>query len=93
MEVPYILPIAALIIINKLQHQPFFVEPLVEASLFAPVLDEPLGECRAVNRFADSVDKRIYQPVMDQSLVKSLYRVVDFVGKGDELDAFFQDVD
>ena len=93
MEVPYTLHIAALIIINKLQHQPFFVEPLVEASLFAPVLDEPLGECRAVNRFADSVDKRIYQPVADQSLIKSLYRVVDFVGKGDELDAFFQDVD
>ena len=93
MEVPYTLHIAALIIINKLQHQPFSVEPLVKSCLLAPVLDEPLGECRAVNRFADSVDKRIYQPVMDQSLVKSLYRVVDFVGKGDELDAFFQDVD
>lgn len=93
MEVPYTLHIAALIIINKLQHQPFFVEPLVKSCLLAPVLDEPLGECRAVNGFADGVDKRIHQPVAYQSLVKSLYRVVDFVGEGDELDAFFQDVD
>ena len=93
MEVPYTLHIAALIIINKLQHQPFSVEPLVKSCLLAPVLDEPLGECRAVNGFADAVDKCFCQSFADESLIESLDGVVDFVGEGDELDCFFEDVD
>ena len=61
--------------------------------MFGAVLDEPLGECRAVNGFADAVDECFCQSFADESLIESLNGVVDFVGEGDELDAFIEDVD
>ena len=66
---------------------------MVESRLFGTVLDEPLGECRAVNGFADAVDKCFCQSFADEPLIESLDGVVDFVGECDELDAFIEDVD
>ena len=77
----------------SLQHQPFFVEPVVKSPLFIAVLDEPLRKCRAVNGFTDGIDKCFHETFADKSLIKSLDRVFDFVGEGDKLDCFFEDVD